>query len=96
MFSPIIYSLDSERGLENERNTKRTILREVPRRVRREEDGTLTVGITDHAQEALGDIVFVETLMSAIRLPPAIKLVSWSQPSPRQIFTRLYRVRLSP
>ncbi|MFD2112174.1 glycine cleavage system protein GcvH [Thiorhodococcus fuscus] len=23
-------------------------------------DGTLTVGITDHAQEALGDIVFVE------------------------------------
>jgi len=29
--------------------------------VRREEDGTLTVGITDHAQEALGDIVIVET-----------------------------------
>jgi glycine cleavage system H protein len=28
--------------------------------VRREADGTLTVGITDHAQEALGDIVFVE------------------------------------
>ncbi|NEV62040.1 glycine cleavage system protein GcvH [Thiorhodococcus minor] len=24
-------------------------------------DGTLTVGVTDHAQEALGDIVFVET-----------------------------------
>jgi glycine cleavage system H protein len=24
-------------------------------------DGTLTVGITDHAQDALGDIVFVET-----------------------------------
>lgn len=24
-------------------------------------DGTLTVGITDHAQAALGDIVFVET-----------------------------------
>ncbi|MBN2885464.1 MAG: glycine cleavage system protein GcvH [Chromatiaceae bacterium] len=24
-------------------------------------DGTITVGITDHAQEALGDIVFVET-----------------------------------
>ncbi|MBK1718033.1 glycine cleavage system protein GcvH [Thiocystis violacea] len=23
-------------------------------------DGTLTIGITDHAQEALGDIVFVE------------------------------------
>lgn len=28
--------------------------------VRLEDDGTLTVGITDHAQEALGDIVFVE------------------------------------
>ena len=28
--------------------------------VRLEDDGTLTVGITDHAQEALGDLVFVE------------------------------------
>ncbi len=28
--------------------------------VRLEDDGTATVGITDHAQEALGDIVFVE------------------------------------
>ncbi|MEX2130115.1 MAG: glycine cleavage system protein GcvH [Pseudohongiellaceae bacterium] len=28
--------------------------------VRLEEDGTATVGITDHAQAALGDIVFVE------------------------------------
>lgn len=28
--------------------------------VRREADGTLTVGITDHAQNALGDLVFVE------------------------------------
>ena len=28
--------------------------------VRLEDDGTLTVGITDHAQEALGDIVFIE------------------------------------
>jgi len=27
---------------------------------RLEEDGTLTVGITDHAQDALGDVVFVE------------------------------------
>lgn len=25
-----------------------------------EEDGTITVGISDHAQEALGDVVFVE------------------------------------
>lgn len=28
--------------------------------VRDEGDGTVTVGITDHAQEALGDLVFVE------------------------------------
>lgn len=27
---------------------------------RLEEDGTVTVGISDHAQEALGDVVFVE------------------------------------
>ncbi len=29
--------------------------------VRLEADGTVTVGITNHAQEALGDVVFVET-----------------------------------
>ena len=28
--------------------------------VRVEDDGTATIGITDHAQEALGDVVFVE------------------------------------
>lgn len=28
--------------------------------VRRESDGTVTVGITDHAQEMLGDVVFVD------------------------------------
>jgi len=28
--------------------------------LRLEADGTVTVGITDHAQEALGDLVFVE------------------------------------
>lgn len=27
---------------------------------RLEEDGTVTVGITDHAQDALGDVVYVE------------------------------------
>lgn len=27
---------------------------------RRETDGTLTVGITDHAQETLGDVVFLQ------------------------------------
>lgn len=28
--------------------------------VRLEDDGSVTIGITDHAQEALGDLVFVE------------------------------------
>ena len=28
--------------------------------VRTEADGTLVIGITDHAQEALGDVVFLE------------------------------------
>jgi glycine cleavage system H protein len=28
--------------------------------VRRENDGTVTIGITDHAQDLLGDMVFVE------------------------------------
>ena len=28
--------------------------------VRREEDGTVTIGITEHAAEALGDLVYVE------------------------------------
>ena len=28
--------------------------------IRRELDGTLTIGITDHAQAALGDLVFIE------------------------------------
>jgi glycine cleavage system H protein len=28
--------------------------------LRAEPDGTLTVGITDHAQDALGDLVFIE------------------------------------
>ena len=28
--------------------------------LRREEDGTVTIGITDHAQAALGDLVYVE------------------------------------
>jgi len=28
--------------------------------VRKEDDGLLTIGVTDHAQQALGDIVFLE------------------------------------
>ena len=37
--------------------------------VRVEADGTLTVGVTDHAQEALGDVVFLE-------LPEAGRIVA--------------------
>jgi glycine cleavage system H protein len=37
--------------------------------IRLESDGSVTIGITDHAQEALGDIVFLE-------LPEAGKAVS--------------------
>lgn len=37
--------------------------------VRAEADGSVTVGITDHAQEALGDLVFVE-------LPPVGKALA--------------------
>lgn len=37
--------------------------------IRTEADGTLTVGVTDHAQEALGDVVFLE-------LPEAGRTVS--------------------
>nr|VFJ51549.1 MAG: glycine cleavage system H protein [Candidatus Kentron sp. DK]VFJ57343.1 MAG: glycine cleavage system H protein [Candidatus Kentron sp. DK] len=28
--------------------------------IREEDDGTLTIGITDHAQELLGDLVFID------------------------------------
>jgi glycine cleavage system H protein len=41
--------------------------------VRLESDGTLTVGITDHAQEALGDIVFLE-------LPAVGKVLNAGEP----------------
>ncbi len=36
--------------------------------VRREADGTLSVGITDHAQESLGELVFVEMPAAGRRL----------------------------
>ena len=38
---------------------------------RLEEDGAVTVGITDHAQEALGDVVFVELPEVGTRLAAA-------------------------
>lgn len=36
--------------------------------VRVEADGTLTIGVTDHAQEALGDVVFLELPEAGRRL----------------------------
>lgn len=41
--------------------------------VRVEDDGTITIGITDHAQEGLGDLVFVE-------LPDLNELVAIEEP----------------
>ena len=41
--------------------------------VRVEDDGTITIGITDHAQETLGDLVFLE-------LPDLGQLVSVEEP----------------
>lgn len=38
---------------------------------RLEEDGTVTIGISDHAQQALGDVVFVETPEVGILLAAA-------------------------
>ena len=42
---------------------------------RLEADGTVTVGITDHAQEALGDVVFAESPPSALKWWPVKKPV---------------------
>lgn len=52
--------------------------------VKLEADGTLTVGISDHAQEALGDIVFLElpeagrhiTAQQAIAVVESVKAAS--------------------
>ena len=45
--------------------------------IRLEDDGTVTVGITDHAQELLGDVVFVELpeLDSEVALEDEISVV---------------------
>jgi len=36
--------------------------------VRIEENGTITIGITDHAQEELGDLVYVELPLLTLML----------------------------
>ena len=38
---------------------------------RPEEDGTVTVGITDHAQDQLGDVVYIETPELGVTLAAA-------------------------
>ena len=38
--------------------------------VRKEPDGTLAIGITDHAQEELGDLVFIELPAVGRKLEP--------------------------
>ena len=45
--------------------------------IRTEADGTLTIGITDHAQEALGDLVFIELpqLGRAVKAGEAVAVV---------------------
>lgn len=45
--------------------------------IRLEDDGTVTVGITDHAQELLGDVVYVELpeLESEVALEDEIAVV---------------------
>ena len=39
--------------------------------VRTEADGTVTIGITDHAQAALGDLVYLELPAVGRSSPPA-------------------------
>lgn len=54
-------------------------------------DGTISVGITDHAQEALGDLVFVEVPEPG-QLVAAGRPTPWWNPSrPPQISTALAR-----
>lgn len=45
--------------------------------IRTEADGTLAIGITDHAQEALGDLVFIELpqIGRAVKAGEAIAVV---------------------
>jgi glycine cleavage system H protein len=47
--------------------------------VRAEADGTVTVGITEYAQDALGDIVFVELPKSATATAPATTPPWWNR-----------------
>ena len=50
---------------------------------RLEEDGTVTVGISDHAQELLGDIVFVELPDIGKEVAQSGDCLLYTSPSPR-------------
>ena len=56
---------------------------------RLEEDGTVTVGITDHAQEALGDVVFVELPQEGDTLAAGDEAGWWNRS--RQPLTFMHR-----
>ena len=56
--------------------------------VKRESDGTLSVGITDHAQEQLGDIVYVEPPNTNIgSLAPTFSSLAFGAASPYGVLT---------
>lgn len=42
------------------------------------EDGVAVIGISDFAQHALGDVVFVNLPARAMRSPPVRPLATWS------------------
>ena len=56
---------------------------------RLESDGTIVVGITDHAQEALGDVVYVELPEVGSTIDMPVRRLRWlSLLRRRLIFTR--------
>jgi glycine cleavage system H lipoate-binding protein len=64
--------------------------------LRKEADGTYTVGITEHAQELLGDMVFVDLpeVGAAVKRAPTARLPNPSKPLP--ISTRRLAAKLLP
>ena len=61
--------------------------------VRVEDDGSITVGITDHAQEALGDVVYVELPEIDATINAGDEAASWNPSKQRPISTPRSRVR---
>ena len=63
--------------------------------LRQEEDGSVTVGITDHAQSALGDLVYVELPEAGQELEAGGEMRSWNPSKRHQMFMHRSRVRCS-